>query len=112
MAIANVKAEISEPAATQMDQLETDEKMSQVDESVVNFHMEDEPQWVGVNEETKTELDATERLARPSRQLAKQQITRNARKCFCVTRNFEALLEAFPLFLEWPSKAPLFATSS
>jgi hypothetical protein len=108
MAMANLDAEISEATATNWRLT----KMRQAYNNVVDFHIEDESEWVGVNEETKTELDATERLARLSCQLAKHEITWSARKCFCVTRNFEAILEAFPLCFEWPSKAPLFATSS
>jgi hypothetical protein len=49
--------------------------MSQADESVVDFHMEDESQWVGVTGETKTELDVMEKAG--SHQLVKRKNTRS-----------------------------------
>ena len=46
-----------------MDQMENEVHMTQADSELIDFHMEDDVEWIGLGTEKATELDAVEKGA-------------------------------------------------
>jgi hypothetical protein len=71
--------------------------MTQADESVVDFHFEDDAEWLGVNEETKAELDDVGKASTAKSSVCQAKKHMQRLKDFLRGENLSDKIEAIPV---------------